>query len=193
MKHLIRQLININSALAKEVEQVFSLPNYKLQLSKEPFGLKAWPKGLYVMRINNARLDRLLTEYLEDEEAFEKRHPLPDGWAIYQVLDILAFLTELQPLTTQKVGNTPRNLARALMQIVEASDSDVQTYIGRESGFPQTLRSFESVADWCLKNCLVTLNATRPIKKVVPKGAFHLSSVERLINDYTRTFKQKKE
>lgn len=193
MKSLIKALATKDRVLAEEVEQlVAELPNYKLTMfPDEPFGMKPWPKGLYAMKVNDDKVDNMVEEHLEDEEAFEERYGLPEGWNIQQVLEILAILGEFAPLTPKKTGNTPRNLARALMQMIEAY-SEPDAYMGKESGFPQNLRNFESVANWLLKKHLVSLNSTRAIKRSAPEGMFHEASVKRLLKDYGLSYNRKK-
>ena len=184
MKYLVRALIEKkNPALAEEVEQVANLPNHRLSEYDEPFGMKPWPKSLYAMKVNDSKVDSMVEEHLEDEEAFEEKYGVPEGWGIPQTLDILILLGEFSPLTPKKTGNTSLNLARALMQLFEAWD-DAEMYMGKESGFPQSLRGFESAARWLVKQHLVSLNSTRLIEKVAPEGCFHLASVNSLLKDY---------
>lgn len=185
MRHLIAKLATVNPDLRNRVEELVELPNYALSTyENEPFGASPWPKGLYCMRINESRMDKVLLQALEDEEeVFERRFGLPDGWNTYHTLDIIALVNRFALLTPKKNGNTVRNLARALMQIVEAAN-DPQSYIGRESGFPQKLRNFETAATWLLKLHVVTINATRAVRKVAPNGMKHRPSVDRLLKDY---------
>jgi hypothetical protein len=187
MKYLIKALEKRNNSLILPIKKLTAELQHKLTLyPNESLGIKSWPKSsLYSMKINDAKLDKMIEECLEDSDTFEERYGNPEGWDIYQVFDVLALLGEFSPLTPLKIGNTSKNLARALMQMIEAYN-DRELYIGRETGFPQRLNQFENVANWLLKHHLVNPNATRPIKKVAPEGMFHASSVQSLLKDYER-------
>lgn len=182
MKYLINVLRKENSQLLLEV-LIAGLPNHKLtSYPDEPFGMKPWPKNLYAMKTNDPKLERLIEENLEDSDAFVEKYGLPEGWDEIQVLDILALLGEFLPLTPLKTGNIARNLARALMQIVEAY-SDAELYIG-DASFPQKLFQFERIANWLIKLHLVNPNATKLVKNTAHEGMFHETSVRSLMEDY---------
>jgi hypothetical protein len=183
MRHLIKAVKNLDKSLAMRIIKAISLPNHKLtKYPEEEFGMKPWPKGLYAMKVNDAKIDRLIEENLEDPEAFVEKYNLPENWDEVQILDILELLGgEFAPITVFK-QNTSRNLARSLMQMIEAY-SEPEVYIDTPD-FPQKLFQFERMADWLIKLHLVNPNSTRPIKNVAREGMFHEGSVHSLLKDY---------
>ncbi|MBN2229968.1 MAG: hypothetical protein JW779_10320, partial [Candidatus Thorarchaeota archaeon] len=108
--------------------------------------------------------------------------PPPQGkWETWVYTETMDTLFESFDLISYKEDITPRDLARSIMQMVEA-ESNLQEYIGKDY-FPQTVKEMTPIAEWLIDQGIIKKTATlieEGDSSIKHEGLWELSSVRDL-------------